>query len=44
VKIGKIVKTAPVTFAVVPGSISRSTRWRCLHWEGFLLVRPKDVN
>ena len=33
VKIGKVVKTAPATFAVVPDSMSRATRYRCLHWD-----------
>ncbi len=32
VKIGKVVKTAPATFAVLPDSMSRATRYRCLHW------------
>ena len=36
VRIGRVVKTGPGTFRAVPGSMSRSTRWRCLHWEQLL--------
>ncbi len=32
-RIGKVVKTAAATFAVVPESMSRATRYRCLHWD-----------
>jgi len=32
-KVGKVRKVAPATFAVVPASMSRSTRRRCLRWQ-----------
>jgi len=32
-RIGRVRKVGPATFVVVPGSMSRSTRWRCLHWR-----------
>lgn len=33
VRRGTVVKTGPALFAVVPDSMSRSTRRRCLHWQ-----------
>lgn len=33
VRRGTVVKTGPALFAVVSDSMSRSTRWRCLHWQ-----------
>ncbi|HQZ36942.1 MAG TPA: hypothetical protein PK020_21125 [Ilumatobacteraceae bacterium] len=32
-RVGKVRKVGPATFIVISGSISRSTRWRCLHWR-----------
>jgi len=32
-RIGRVRKVGPATFVVLPGSMSRSTRWRCLHWR-----------
>ncbi|MDO8391114.1 MAG: N-acetyltransferase [Actinomycetota bacterium] len=33
VRIGKVAKVGPALFAVLPGSMSRSTRQRCLRWQ-----------
>ena len=33
VRIGRVAKVGPALFAVVPGSMSRSTRQRCLRWR-----------
>ena len=35
-RVGKVRKVGPATFAVVFLSMSRSTRWRCLHWRNEL--------
>ena len=35
-RVGKVHKVGPATFAVVANSMSRSTRWRCLHWRNEL--------
>ena len=32
-RVGKVRKVGPATFAVVSSIMSRSTRWRCLHWR-----------
>ena len=32
-RVGKVRKLGPATFFVLPASMSRSTRWRCLHWR-----------
>lgn len=32
-RVGKVRKVGPATFAVLSSSMSRSTRWRCLHWR-----------
>lgn len=32
-RVGKVRKVGPANFAVVSSSMSRSTRWRCLHWR-----------
>jgi hypothetical protein len=55
VKAGRVLKTGPATFVVLSDSMSRSTRWRCLHWRRWLAPlatelpsagdpRPKEVN
>lgn len=33
VRAGRVVKVGPARFAVVPASMSRSTRQRCLRWR-----------
>ena len=45
VRIGKVVKVGPALFGVVPSSMSRSTRQRCLRWRrelDQLAVRLRD--
>jgi len=32
-RVGRVRKLGPATFVVLPGSMSRSTRWRCLRWR-----------
>ncbi len=35
-RVGKVRKVGSATFVALPGSMSRSTRWRCLHWRNEL--------
>lgn len=35
-RMGKVRKVGPALFGVIPTSMSRSTRWRCLHWRNEL--------
>lgn len=39
-KVGKVIKTGPGTFCIVARSMSRSTRWRCIHWQRWLPPLP----
>ena len=43
VRIGKVRKVGPATFVVLPASMSRSTRWRCLHWRDEVLRRRRAL-
>jgi hypothetical protein len=42
-RLGRVAKVGPATFAVVPGSMSRSTRWRCVHWRDELERVRADI-
>ena len=43
VRAGRVAKFGPALFAVVPDSMSRSTRRRCLHWRQELAKLKADV-